>query len=344
MLYDKYANWMPKTIDKNEILEYFIKFKNGDVQSREKIITYNLRLVPYIVTNKFQGIDYDKDELISIGIIGLIKAVDTFKIEKKIEFTTYASRCICNEILMVIRKNKKRSLDNLLGDVIVENGNGEKLTLEEILPYDEYVDEVYEKKEIKAEIGKILEKLPERDKKIVMLYFGFIGDRTYSQAEISNIFGLSQSYITRVLKKNLETIREELIKADIVEMGYLEINFNIIVETLTKILKIYSKEQISSVIKNLSMRDKTLLQKVYCSRNIEEEIKLLYQEIIPKVISNIIEGKNDFNIKGYKKNLVRQVILYLLSSDEQISKKSISKLLDTNMIDVNRALIKKQKK
>lgn len=344
MLYDKYANWMPKTIDKNEILEYFIKFKNGDVQSREKIITYNLRLVPYIVTNKFQGIDYDKDELISIGIIGLIKAVDTFKIEKKIEFTTYASRCICNEILMVIRKNKKRSLDNLLGDVIVENGNGEKLTLEEILPYDEYVDEVYEKKEIKAEIVKILEKLPERDKKIVMLYFGFIGDRTYSQAEISNIFGLSQSYITRVLKKNLETIREELIKADIVEMGYLEINFNIIVETLTKILKIYSKEQISSVIKNLSMRDKTLLQKVYCSRNIEEEIKLLYQEIIPKVISNIIEGKNDFNIKGYKKNLVRQVILYLLSSDEEISKKSISKLLDTNMINVNRALIKKQKK
>lgn len=344
MLYDKYANWMPKTIDKNEILEYFIKFKNGDVQSREKIITYNLRLVPYIVTNKFQGIDYDKDELISIGIIGLIKAVDTFKIEKKIEFTTYASRCICNEILMVIRKNKKRSLDNLLGDVIVENGNGEKLTLEEILPYDEYVDEVYEKKEIKAEIVKILEKLPERDKKIVMLYFGFIGDRTYSQAEISNIFGLSQSYITRVLKKNLETIREELIKADIVEMGYLEINFNIIVETLTKILKIYSKEQISSVIKNLSMRDKTLLQKVYCSRNIEEEFKLLYQEIIPKVISNIIEGKNDFNIKGYKKNLVRQVILYLLSSDEEISKKSISKLLDTNMINVNRALIKKQKK
>ncbi len=344
MLYDKYANWMPKTIDKNEILEYFIKFKNGDVQSREKIITYNLRLVPYIVTNKFQGIDYDKDELISIGIIGLIKAVDTFKIEKKIEFTTYASRCICNEILMVIRKNKKRSLDNLLGDVIVENGNGEKLTLEEILPYDEYVDEVYEKKEIKAEIVKILEKLPERDKKIVMLYFGFIGDRTYSQAEISNIFGLSQSYITRVLKKNLETIREELIKADIVEMGYLEINFNIIVETLTKILKIYSEEQISSVIKNLSMRDKTLLQKVYCSRNIEEEIKLLYQEIIPKVISNIIEGKNDFNIKGYKKNLVRQVILYLLSSDEEISKKSISKLLDTNMINVNRALIKKQKK
>lgn len=344
MLYDKYANWMPKTIDKNEILEYFIKFKNGDVQSREKIITYNLRLVPYIVTNKFQGIDYDKDELISIGIIGLIKAVDTFKIEKKIEFTTYASRCICNEILMVIRKNKKRSLDNLLGDVIVENGNGEKLTLEEILPYDEYVDEVYEKKEIKAEIVKILEKLPERDKKIVMLYFGFIGDRTYSQAEISNIFGLSQSYITRVLKKNLETIREELIKADIVEMGYLEINFNIIVETLTKILKIYSEEQISSVIKNLSMRDKTLLQKVYCSRNIEEEIKFLYQEIIPKVISNIIEGKNDFNIKGYKKNLVRQVILYLLSSDEEISKKSISKLLDTNMINVNRALIKKQKK
>lgn len=344
MLYDKYANWMPKTIDKNEILEYFIKFKNGDVQSREKIITYNLRLVPYIVTNKFQGIDYDKDELISIGIIGLIKAVDTFKIEKKIEFTTYASRCICNEILMVIRKNKKRSLDNLLGDVIVENGNGEKLTLEEILPYDEYVDEVYEKKEIKAEIVKILEKLPERDKKIVMLYFGFIGDRTYSQAEISNIFGLSQSYITRVLKKNLETIREELIKAEIVEMGYLEINFNIIVETLTKILKIYSEEQISSVIKNLSMRDKTLLQKVYCSRNIEEEIKLLYQEIIPKVISNIIEGKNDFNIKGYKKNLVRQVILYLLSSDEEISKKSISKLLDTNMINVNRALIKKQKK
>ena len=89
------------------------------------------------------------------------------------------------------------------------------------------------------------------------------------------------------------------------------------------------------------MRDKTLLQKVYCSRNIEEEIKLLYQEIIPKVISNIIEGKNDFNIKGYKKNLVRQVALYLLSSDEQISKKNISKLLDTNMINVNRALIKK---
>lgn len=341
MLYDKYANWMPKAIDKNEILEYFIKFKNGDVQAREKIITYNLRLVPYIVTNKFQGIDYDKDELISIGIIGLIKAVDTFKIEKQIEFATYASRCICNEILMAIRKNKKRSLDNLLGDVIVESGNGEKLTLEEILPYDEYVDEVYEKKEIKAEIGKILGKLPERDKKIVMLYFGFIGDRTYSQAEISNILGLSQSYITRVLKKNLETIREELIKAGIVEMGYLEINFNIIVETLTKILKIYSKEQISSVVKNLSMRDKTLLQKVYCSRNIEEEIKLLYQEIIPKVISNIIEGKNDFNIKGYKKNLVRQVALYLLSSDEQISKKNISKLLDTNMINVNRALIKK---
>lgn len=341
MLYDKYANWMPKSIDKKDMIEYFIKFQNGDMQARESIITSNLRLVPYIVSNKFQNIDYDTDELISIGIVGLIKAVDTFKVEKSIEFATYASRCICNEILMAIRRNKKRRLDNFLGDVIAEDGNGEKLTLEDILPYGEYVDEVYEKKETSIEIRKVLEKLPERDKKIVMLYFGFIDNKTHSQAEISEMFGLSQSYITRVLKKNLEIIKKELKKSSIIEMGYLETNFNIIVETLTKILEVYTKDRISEVVKDLSKKDSVLLQKVYCSSVREKEIEILHDTIIPKVISDIIEENNRFNIRGYRKNLTRQVAFYLFTFDESISSKRVSKLLGMNMHEIKQVLVKK---
>lgn len=205
---------LEKQLTKDETKENFIKYRNGEISAREKLILHNLRLVLYEVNNKFFSAPFDKDELVSVGMIGLIKAIDAFNLDKKIEFTTFAATCIDNEIKMYIRKNKKYLINESFDSIIDEET---EFKLEKIL-YDENADFVskYEDKELKENILKIIDSLSEIDSKIMKLNFGFYGER-YTQKEIATIINYSQSYISRIIKKNTRKILNILYEQKLAE-------------------------------------------------------------------------------------------------------------------------------
>lgn len=205
---------LEKQLTKEETKENFIKYRNGEISAREKLILHNLRLVLYEVNNKFFSAPFDKDELVSVGMIGLIKAIDAFNLDKKIEFTTFAATCIDNEIKMYIRKNKKYLINESFDSIIDEETD---FKLEKIL-YDENADFVskYEDKELKENILKIIDSLNEVDSKIMKLNFGFYGER-YTQKEIATIINYSQSYISRIIKKNTRLILNILYEQNLIE-------------------------------------------------------------------------------------------------------------------------------
>ena len=200
-------NNLPKPLDDKEIVEYFIRFQNGDLKSREIIINHNIKLVLYRVPGKFSSYPYDMDELVSIGLMGLIKAVDTFDINREVKFSTYAMKCIDNEILLFIRKNKTHKEHVSLTSPISTNKDGSELFLKDIL-MDSDEDFVFsiEEKELYDEVRRVIENLPEREKQIIMLYFGF-NCEPLNQNEISSQMKISQSYVSRIITATLKTIK-----------------------------------------------------------------------------------------------------------------------------------------
>ena len=200
---------LPPPLDKNEELDCVIKARGGDISARNKLIEHNLRLVVFLA-KKYENTGYDLDDLVSIGSIGLIKGINTYKPDKNIKLATYASRCIANEILMFLRKNKKRKLEISLEDALNYDSEGNELHLEDIMGTDEdLVSKEYEEKLNKLLLQKEIEKLKTRDKKIMIMRYGLYNTKEYTQKEVADILGISQSYISRIEKKvikNLKTI------------------------------------------------------------------------------------------------------------------------------------------
>ena len=183
---------LPDTLNKEEALEYLKRTRNGDSAAREKVITHNIKLVLKRVSKKFLNVDYEKKELVSIGIVGLINAVDTFDVTKEIEFSTYASKCIDNEIFMFLRRLKIQKQEQSIQDSIGTDKDGKELRVEETIA-DENSDFVTESlnKELLREVRKEFEKLVGRDREIIKLYFGFYNNTQYNQKEISKILLIS---------------------------------------------------------------------------------------------------------------------------------------------------------
>ena len=183
-------------LNKKEIIDNFNKMKAGDSKAREKIIVHNIKLVGYRVYKRFAKSLYDKDELFSVGIVGLIKSVDTFDVNKSVAFQSYAIRCIDNEILMYIRDNKKFLKNKSFEQEICDN-----FKIKDTL-VDTNSDFVfnYEQKEMYLNVRKIVEQLPDSEKQIVMLYFGFF-DKRYKQREIAKLLGISQASVSKLIKK-----------------------------------------------------------------------------------------------------------------------------------------------
>lgn len=209
---------LPNVLSKQDSYKYLQKYHNGDKFAREILIKHNIRLVLYQVVKKFGNTQFEQKELVSIGIIGLIKSIDTFDITKCYEFATYATKCINNEILMFIRKNKKYINDSSLDSVVSINKDGEYLTILDTLTDDrkDFVS-CYEDNLIYQIIRVIVSKLPKREKTIVMLYFGFKDNKIYSQCEISEKLNLSQPYVSRLLSKTLEEITNYLVDNGLIE-------------------------------------------------------------------------------------------------------------------------------
>ena len=190
------------------------KLKDGDESVREELITHNLRLVVYIA-RKFDVAGAGIEDLISIGTIGLIKAVKTSSPEKNIKLATYASRCIENEILMYLRRNNKTKAEVSIDEPLNVDWDGNELLLSDILGTDE--DIIYKDLEDEAErkiLSKAIEKLSDRERMIVDLRYGLSASdgMEKTQKEVADMLGISQSYISRLEKKIIKRLKKEMIK------------------------------------------------------------------------------------------------------------------------------------
>lgn len=197
----------PKPLSKEEERKCIIAFKNGDSSAKEKLIKHNLRLVAHIV-KKYQGA-YDNEDLISVGTIGLVKAVNTYDLSKGAQLTTYTARCIENEILMLLRANKKYKADVSISEIVGCDKDGNELSLMDLLSIDE--ESVLSKVEQRLFYEKLLktikECLSEREFTVIVLRYGLKGSRPLCQREVSAMLKISRSYISRIEKKAIEKIK-----------------------------------------------------------------------------------------------------------------------------------------
>ena len=201
---------LPPPLDKDEEIELVKLCQLGDINARNKLIEHNLRLVVFIAKKYETKLDTLED-LVSIGSIGLIKGINTYKIDKNIRLATYASRCISNEILMYLRKNKKRVGDISFEEALSFDSEGNELHLEDIIGTSE--DITYKEYERLTNIKLLKETIDElnpRDKKIMIMRYGLYNTKEYTQKEVASILGISQSYISRIEKKVIKRLKLHL--------------------------------------------------------------------------------------------------------------------------------------
>ena len=201
---------LPPPLSKQEEQDVFARMEQGDAAARETLIVHNLRLVVYIA-RKFENTGIGIEDLVSIGTLGLIKAVHTFVPSKKIKLATYASRCIENEILMYLRKSANRRNEVSIDEPLNVDWDGNELLLSDVLGSD--ADEVsrnMEKEDEKLHLLRVLETLSPREKQIMTLRFGLFGSKEYTQKQVADRLGISQSYISRLEKKIIARLKEEL--------------------------------------------------------------------------------------------------------------------------------------
>lgn len=214
-LFTNYINTVqgfPKPLTPEEEKEEFEKMKQGDMKAREKLISHNLRLVSHIVKKYTNSLEVD--DLLSVGTIGLIKAIDSFDYDKKVQLSTYAARCINNEILMLIRANKKHKNVVSLNSLTTHNEDDNDLELKDVLASDE--DEVFSQVEnniVMQKIHQIIkEKLNKREQDIIVLRYGLNNERALTQKQVADKLNISRSYISRIENKALQVIRDNFEK------------------------------------------------------------------------------------------------------------------------------------
>ena len=203
---------LPPPLEREAEEEAIAALQSGDEGARRRLIEHNLRLVVYIA-KRFENTSINLEDLISIGTIGLIKAVNTFQAGKNIKLATYASRCIENEILMVLRKNSAQRTELSIDEPLNTDWDGNELLLSDILGTDE--DEVSRPLEDDAERRMLMEAisaLSEREQEIILLRFGLPDGHEYTQKEVADRMGISQSYISRLEKRIIERLRREMLR------------------------------------------------------------------------------------------------------------------------------------
>lgn len=202
------ASSFPPPLSKSEERECIIKIKEGDNQARNKLIEHNLRLVAHII-KKYYSNCYEQEDLISIGSIGLIKAINSFDYEKGTRLATYAARCIENEILMYFRQNKKTSQDVSLNEPIESDSDGNPITLMDVMFSDDTIADDLDRKIKIKNLKRYIEYLKnEKEKTIIIKRYGLDGRKPLTQREIAKSMGISRSYVSRIEKRALINLRE----------------------------------------------------------------------------------------------------------------------------------------
>ena len=200
----------PSPLSVQEEQKYLLMWQEGDVQARNILVEHNLRLVAHII-KKFYTQTNDIEDLISIGTIGLIKGINTYKPDKGVRLATYASRCCENEILMYFRSQKKTMGDVSLSDVIETDGEGNSLSFMDVLAQDDEMSERIGELELCGSLrGLVGSVLNEREGKIITLRYGLNGKAPLTQREAAKVCGISRSYVSRIEKKALEKLRAAL--------------------------------------------------------------------------------------------------------------------------------------
>lgn len=210
---------LPEKLSQDEFNDLLKQARNGVSEARDKIIIHSIRLVLYEIRKKFYKVNYDKKDLVSIGILGLINAIDNFDLSKKVRFSTYAMVCIDNEILIFLRKLKKYNSVKSLDEFTIHKKDGSITNLKrEIFYYDKDLINEMEINDINKVIRKFVINLPDIDKKAMMLYFGFYNNKVYSQKKIATILNVSQPTVSRIITKNVKKISAILESRNLIEL------------------------------------------------------------------------------------------------------------------------------
>lgn len=202
------SNSFPKPLSSEDEKKCFSEMKKGNIGARNKLIEHNLRLVAHII-KKYYSNSAEQDDLVSIGTIGLIKAVSSFDYEKGTRFATYAARCIENEILMYFRNKKKYAQDISFSEPIDCDKDGNAISIIDVMADEHNISEDIENKLQSEKLYKVIEKhLLPREKEIITLRYGLYGKAAFTQREVAEKLGISRSYVSRIEKKALEILRE----------------------------------------------------------------------------------------------------------------------------------------
>ena len=207
MLYIRLQGSFEKPMSAAEVKTCLEQMAAGDRQARDKLISRNLRLIAHVV-KKYNAPESVQDDLLSIGTIGLIKAVDTYSLAKGSKFSTYAARCIENEVLMYFRSQKKSAGDKSINDVIDTDKEGNELTLVDIIVGEDNIAENLEKKINIERMIALLKGLEEREQRVLILRYGLDNKPPRSQQETADLLGISRSYISRIEKRAIENLRK----------------------------------------------------------------------------------------------------------------------------------------
>ena len=199
----------PKPLSVQEEREYLKRYKEGDLEAREVLINRNLRLVAHVI-KKYQQTGYDMDDLLSVGTIGLIKAVNTFNVEKGSRLATYAAKCVENEILMMFRAGKKISREVSIYDPIGTDKDGETVSLLDVLEAGdrEVLETVIIRQDVRILYEAYQEKLTEMERTVIRMRYGLFGAKEHTQREIAEQLGISRSYVSRIEKRAVSHMRE----------------------------------------------------------------------------------------------------------------------------------------
>lgn len=264
-----FSEELPKALSNEEVTNLFYKMNTGSKEAREKIIIYNFRLVLSRIYSRFQKNNCDIDELFSIGVLGLIKAVDTFEIEKGYKFSSYASKYIDTEIFKFLRQIKKhQNLYSMDFEYYDENNN--ICNLEDLLLDDLNIEKDYEYKELTSIIKILIEELSEKQKEILKLYFGFYNNKRYTQDQIAKILNLSRPSITRYIKNALEFLKEKIEKTNILELRK-KINFS--QEEISKI----DYDKIRKISENTRKKENKTIYEVFNNYSKNEVDNVLFK-------------------------------------------------------------------
>lgn len=212
VLYVNGSDLLLPPLETEEEIELLNMVKLGSLEARNSLIEHNLRLVVY-VAKRYETDTFNLEDLVSIGTLGLIKAINTFKPDKNIKLATYASRCIENEILMYLRKKSRMRIEVSLDEPLSQDDEGNELLLSDVLSNDVYeVNETLLEQERQEKLIRALGCLKDREKEILELRFGLNGNEEFTQKEVADMLGISQSYISRLEKKILKKLKNKMVK------------------------------------------------------------------------------------------------------------------------------------